>query len=160
MARPTDQTRQRLRSAVEWVEKQRRPVTGERQPPAMFMPRLATFRIVSSTQDGSNKRWVYTCKKQRKTGAGFSWADHDQDTADYALRNIFEADNDGSADAEAIADDKLVQAIGIGTAGGGFEWWIIAAGGASGGLPSGGLEYQVLQRDGGGNAIWDYARVH
>ena len=28
------------------------------------------------------------------------------------------------------------------------------------GLPEGGLEYQVLQRDASGNAIWDYPRAH
>jgi hypothetical protein len=33
-----------------------------------------------------------------------------------------------------------------------------AAGGDSGGLPEGGEEYQVLQRDSGGNAVWDWVR--
>ena len=36
----------------------------------------------------------------------------------------------------------------------------ITVGGVSAGLPEGGTQYQVLQRDAEGNAIWDYVRAH
>lgn len=32
--------------------------------------------------------------------------------------------------------------------------------GGGGGLPPGGTQYQVIQRDGSGNAVWDYVRAH
>lgn len=35
----------------------------------------------------------------------------------------------------------------------------IDSGGGGGGLPDGGSTYQVLQRDGSGDAVWDYVRA-
>ena len=36
---------------------------------------------------------------------------------------------------------------------------IIVQGGGGSGLPPGGDQYQVLQRDGDGNAVWDWVRA-
>jgi hypothetical protein len=52
------------------------------------------FRIASSSQDGTNKRWTYTCKLQAKTATGYGgWADSSDDTADYTLYNSIENAN-------------------------------------------------------------------
>jgi hypothetical protein len=52
------------------------------------------FRIASSSQDGTNKRWTYTCKLQAKTATGYGgWSDSGTDTADYTLYNSIENGN-------------------------------------------------------------------
>lgn len=43
----------------------------------------------------------------------------------------------------------------------GSTLWVFQGPGEAGDpLPGGGIQYQVLQRDGAGNAIWEYVRAH
>lgn len=56
-----------------------------------------------------------------------------------------ETQGDGSA---AISGNTLTIVFGDGTAG------------AGAGLPEGGEQYQVLQRDSAGEAVWDFVRAH
>ena len=54
------------------------------------------FRIAGATQDGANKRWVYTGRRKgAKVGAGYdgTWHDHDQDTTEYTLYSLAEFNN-------------------------------------------------------------------
>ena len=51
------------------------------------------FKITASTQDGTNKRWTYTARKQIKTSAGYGGWAAAADVADYTLLNSIEVSN-------------------------------------------------------------------
>jgi hypothetical protein len=72
--------------------------TGDRQRRAARQL-SGWFRPTAATQDGTNKRWVYTAKRLgAKSGAGYdgTWADSSVDTADYTLYSGAEKINGAS----------------------------------------------------------------
>lgn len=130
-----------------------------RATPPLVKKELATFRIASSTQDGSNKRWTYTAKLQAKTSAGYGgWEDDTNDTADYTLYSENEDQNgstgtygngvsqanldnindpDGTFDLQAIPTGTRVTAKRVVVTDGTVEWWIInLPNGVDGACPS------------------------
>jgi hypothetical protein len=98
------------------------------------------FRIASATQDGTNYRWTFTCKRTRKATPGYGgWSDHATDTADYTVYNGVDnpngstgtfgngiaAANLGSYAPVPLGAGAIVHAISVTVeSNGAREWWI------------------------------------
>jgi hypothetical protein len=112
------------------------------------------FKITNAAQDGTNKRWTYTAKRQAKTATGYGgWSNHAADTADYTLYNSLEnmngatglygngvnsANLTGTFAIQRIPNDAIVWATAVTFTTGGTtytEYWFESPNGIDGACP-------------------------
>lgn len=121
---------------------QRRGGRGGRSGPALFA------RLTAAGSGGDGTYDAVECDVDGATLDGGRTWDGETDN----LAELIELNGTTDLAVGAAGTGAVVQVLQLG------DNWVFVWGGAA--LPAGGTQYQVLQRDGSGNAVWDYVRAH